>query len=124
MQYVDESGWDLVVESLKNDLATVSKPLREISRRVIAEGISEYPLFIASRDFVEIGKLIFDRDEVQLNWFFYASVLEEFVRKKLVLPENVQAFARTFGDPEEKACIFVIYEGDARFVFVPFSGND
>lgn len=109
-----------IFESLQNDVAQVGEHLKQISARVIEEGISDYPVFVAAQQILDIGKPIFDRDTVVLNWFFSASILEDFVRRKIVLEGNLQTFKRTFGDPKEKACIFVVTNDDARFVFVPY----
>ncbi|MDW3650672.1 MAG: hypothetical protein R8P61_26590 [Bacteroidia bacterium] len=111
---------ELILESIRNDVALVGKALKTISEKVVEEGISEYPLFIASQEYVDIGKPVFDRDSVQLNWFFNASILEDFTQKRLITPDKAANFTRTFGDPSEKACIFVIKGGEAFFVFVPY----
>ena len=111
---------DPILESIQNDVANVGDQLREIASRVIEEGISEYPVFVAAHQWVDLGRPIFDRDTVQLNWFFFASILEEFVKKKIVLQDKVRAFQRTYGDPLETACIFVITPTEGRFVFVPY----
>lgn len=115
---------DPILESLQNDVALVGEHLKAIAERVIEEGISEYPVFIAAQEIVEIGRPIFDRDEFTLNWFFNASILEEFVNKQIVTKENLNRFKRTMGDPQEKAAIFVITTEEARFVFVPYELED
>lgn len=112
---------DLILESIRNDVALVGPALKTISAKVVEEGISEYPLFIASQEYVDIGKPVFDRDSVQLNWFFNASILEDFTQKRLISPDKAANFTRTFGDPHEKACIFVIKGESAFFVFVPYN---
>ena len=113
---------DPILESLQNDMFQVGKEMKEIANTVIEEGISEYPVFVASQQMVDIGKPIFDRDStVNLNWFYYASLLEEFVKKEIVLAENLSQFKRIFNNPQEIACIFVITQKEnARFVFVPY----
>lgn len=111
---------ELILESIHNDVALVGTALKAISEKVVEEGISEYPLFIASQEYVDIGKPVFDRDRVQLNWFFNASILEDFTKKRLISPDKAANFTRTFGDPKEKACIFVVKDGEAFFVFVPY----
>jgi hypothetical protein len=109
-----------ILESIQNDVAQVGDSLRVIAQRVIEEGISEYPVFVAAQEWVDVGKPIFDRDAVQLNWFFSASILEDFVRKNLVKADRVKDFQRAFGDPSERACIFVITPDVQQFIFVPY----
>ena len=113
---------DPILESLQNDMYQVGKEMKEIAHTVMEEGISEYPVFVASQQMVDIGRPIFDRDSsTQLNWFYYASLLEEFVKKEIVLAENLAQFKRIFNNPKEIACIFVITQKEnARFVFVPY----
>ena len=112
---------ELVLESLKNDLDQVGETLHKLAAMVISEGISDFPVFVAAHKFVEIGKPVFDLDDVQINWFFNISTLEEFVQKDIIKTENLNRFRRTYNDPEENACIFVITEDDARIVFVPYA---
>ena len=111
---------ELILESIRNDVAQVGQDLKQIALRVISEGISEYPVFVAAQEMVDIGKPIFDRGNTPINWFFNASILEDFTRKKIVLNQQVNHFKKTYGDPKEKACIFVISEGKGQFVFVPY----
>lgn len=111
---------DPILESLQNDVALVGEHLKEIATRVVDDKISDYPVFVAAQEMVDIGKPIFDRDTVTLNWFFNASILEDFIRKKLVSQNNLNRFKQVFGNPKEKACIFVITEQEGRFVFVPY----
>lgn len=111
---------ELIIESVRNDVARIGEDLRLIAQRVIEEGISEYPVFIAAQDHVDIGKPVFDRDEVQLNWFFFASVLEDFVKRGIVARDRIRQFKRAYDDPMEKACILVLTPEDIRFIFVPY----
>lgn len=115
-----DDSLELLLESLRNDISLVGHSLRDIARRVIEEGISEYPIFVAAQDWMPIGKPLFDRESVQLNWYFFASLLEEFVSKGLIPEQRVPEFRRTYGDPEHKACIFLVTPEDARFVFVAY----
>lgn len=111
---------ELIIESIRNDVALVAPHLKAISERVISEEISDFPVFIAAQSIVDVGKPIFDRDAVQLNWFFNASILEEFIRREIVKADRVAAFKRAFGDPLVSACIFVVTPETAQFVFVPY----
>lgn len=110
----------LILESIQNDVAQVGDSLKLIAERVISEGISEYPVFIAAQDWVDLGKPIFDRDSVQLNWFFNASILEDFVSKDIVKTDKVKGFKAAYGDPLERACIFVVTPELQQFIFVPY----
>lgn len=109
-----------ILESVRNDVAQVGADLKLIAENVIEEGISEYPVFVAAQEIIPFGRQIFDRDEVSLNWFFFASLLEEFMKKELISKEGVKDFQKAYKDPKERACIFIITPEVAQFVFVPY----
>ena len=109
-----------ILESLYVDFEKIKPLIKELSARIIQEEISEYPVFIASHQWVDIGKPIVNREEMELNWYFYVSVLEDFVRKKIIPQNNVNHFKNTYGDAEEKACMFTIIGTDANFIFIPY----
>lgn len=115
----DEAS-ELILDSIRNDMAIVGKSLHTLAQRVIEEEISDYPVFVASQEYVDIGKPIFDRDVIHVNWFFNVSFLEDFVKKGLIQAEKVNQFKRTYGDASQKACVFVITEDTGQFVFVPY----
>ena len=120
---LNESQQNELLESLQNDIAQVGEHLKSIAEKVIDEGISEYPLFIASQEIIYLGKPIFDRDSVQLNWFFSASIIEDFVRKGIINRDRFHHFTKTYGDPRKKACIFVVAHNEGQFVFVPYESD-
>ena len=47
---------DTILESLHNDFEKVKESLHFVAQKVIEEGISEYPIFVASHEWIEIGK--------------------------------------------------------------------
>jgi len=109
-----------ILESVRNDVAQVGDDLKTIASQVIEEGISEYPIFVVAQELIGFGRQIFDRDEVSLNWFFYASLLEEFLKKEIISKEGVKEFQKVYDDPLKRACIFIITPEIAQFVFVPY----
>jgi hypothetical protein len=112
--------WQLILESLRNDMMLVSSTLHEIAEHIIEESVSEYPVFVAAQQPVQLGRPVPEIEHLPLTWFFSASTLEEFVLKNVVNRDKLMQFQRTFSDPSKKACIFVITEEGARFVFVPY----
>ncbi|MEL7533335.1 MAG: hypothetical protein AAFN10_18625, partial [Bacteroidota bacterium] len=74
----------IILESIQNDVALIGPQLKVISQRVIDEAISEFPIYIAAQEMVNIGRAIFDRDAIDLNWFFNATILEEFLHHGLI----------------------------------------
>jgi hypothetical protein len=118
--YLCSMATDMILESLQNDLEQVGATLQKLAQVVIDDGISDFPVFVAAHEFVQIGKPVFDLDDVQIDWFFNISTLEEFFQKDIIKSENLNRFRRTYSDPRQKACIFVITQDDARIVFVPY----
>lgn len=111
---------DIIIESLTSDVAQIGTTFKQVAETVIEEGISEYPVFIASQELVNLGRPIFDQEEFPLNWFFSASILEDFMKREIVLGEKLQQFKKAYGDPMERACIFVVTPEIGQFVFVPY----
>jgi len=101
-------------------MAHVGADLKTIAHSVIEESISEYPIFVVAQELISFGRQVFDRDEVSLNWFFYASLLEEFLKKEIITKEKVKDFQKAYDDPLERACIFIVTPEVQQFVFVPY----
>jgi len=113
----------LLLESLQNDMAVIGPFLKEVSDRIISEGISEYPIFIASQEIIQLGKPVLDREEFQVNWFYTVSILEDFINKKLLNLSTQHEFLKRWDDPTQKACIFIVLPNEASFIFLPFDIN-
>ena len=109
-----------ILRSLNEDIQVIGSFLKDFSRHVIKEGISEYPVYVASFEPSNLGKPFFDRLQHKLNWYYNASILEEFVDKKVVSRAKVEEFMNTFGDPEERACVLILLEDEASFLFIPY----
>lgn len=118
---MEQQSWKLVLESLRNDMEQIGSMLKEIAQQVIEEEISEFPVFVATQQPVDIGRPIPEIDHLALNWFFYVTILEDFVKRGIVQREKLYEFQRTFGNPLHKACICVVTDsGEARLVFIPY----
>ena len=109
-----------VLESLRNDIRMVGAMIQSFSMHVINDEVSRYPIYIAYLEEVSMGRPFIQRETMQLNFNYNASILEEFVKRGVILRDKVQDFKETYGDPEERACIFVVLPQEGGFVFVPF----
>jgi len=109
-----------VLESIREDIGIAGSFMQEFSTHVIDQNISRFPVYIASKDEVKIGRPFLSRVSHKLHWNYNASILEELVKKGIVLREKLEEFAETYGDPEERACIFVVLPGEGGFIFVPY----
>ncbi|MFT6815091.1 MAG: hypothetical protein ACJAZ3_000990 [Sphingobacteriales bacterium] len=105
---------------LEEDLAFYNESLIEISRDILNEGLSEFPIFVAHQHEVELGEPILKHEELGTSWTIHASMLEEFVKKGVIKKEREDNFKKTFKDPLKYCCLFVIVPEGANFVFSPY----
>ena len=112
------------MESLQNDVKIVGSVMQELTQHVLREKISAFPLFIAHQEELELGRPFLSAELYKLNWNYRASVLEELVKKELVQRDKVGEFRETYGDPEERACVFVVLPTEGAFVFVPYEQEE
>jgi hypothetical protein len=108
------------LNAIRNDMRIIGSTMRAFSMHVISEEISQFPVYIAYQDVVSLGKPFLSKEKDHLNWHYNVSILEEFVKRGVVMEEKLEDFLETFGDPEERACIFVVLPAEGGFVFVPY----
>ena len=108
------------LNSLRLDFNLFKDSIKEVSDDIIAEGYSQYPIFIAHQAEVSLGEVILDREELQTNFTYQASILEDFVTKNIIKANNVEKFNTAFKDPKKFCCIFLVTEYGGQFIFVPF----
>jgi len=108
------------LQTLKGDLILFKPSILEVSKEIIKEGLSMYPIFIAHTISIPIGEIILDHSELAMSWSISASTLEEFIENKLIEADKESLFKSSYKDPEKNICIFIISEGGASFVFVPY----
>jgi hypothetical protein len=106
--------------SLEKDLAFYADSIKEIAIEIIAEGISEQPVFIAHQHEVSIGEVILNRAELNTNWTIQASTLAEFVEKGIIHPDKKAHFLKTYKNPQNYMCVFVIVPAGANFIYYPY----
>ncbi|MBB6500891.1 hypothetical protein [Pedobacter cryoconitis] len=109
--------------SLEKDLELYAGSIREIALEIIAEGVSQQPVFVAHQHTVSIGEMILDKDELNTNWTIQASMVEEFIEKGIIKPELKELFLKNYKNPEDYMCVFVIVPEGANFIFYPYKQN-
>lgn len=108
---------DETLSNLHNDLEQKKHILTAIKEEVISQDISNYPIFIASTEYLELGKLVIDKQQ-DGNWNFFASHLEEFAHKGIVAMDKVDNFRALYKEHADQLCIFVIDNDMGDFVFL------
>lgn len=106
--------------TISSDFIKVADFLKEASYQIRVRGFSDYPVFPVSKTEQPIGELLYARNDLNLNWNYYASYLDEFVQRKLIADENREDFMKSYKDPDEYCCLFVVDHDFTNFVFIPF----
>ncbi len=103
---------------ISSDFVKVSEYLKEASYQIKKRGFSDFPIFPVSKVDVPIGQLLYEIDQFENKWNYYASFMEEFVDRKLI--EEAEAFKGAFKDPDEYCCLFIVDREFTNFVFIPY----
>ena len=106
--------------SLERDLKIYSESIHEVAIEIMVEGLSSYPIFIAYQHIVKLGELILDRDDLNMDWSINASTLEEFVEEGIIKKELQERFTKSYKNPHDFMCLFVIVPEGANFVYYPY----
>lgn len=105
---------------VKRDLEFYKEAIQTVAEEIMENDISKYPLFIAHKAEIALGRKILDAEELEAKWDISASLLEEFVAKGLVDQEKLPAFKEAFKDPKTYMCVFLAYESGGNFIFYPY----
>jgi hypothetical protein len=106
--------------SLKKDLKLYNESIREVAVEIMVEGLSRYPIFIAHQHEVKLGELILDRHDLNTEWSIHASTLEEFIERGIIKKEMEARFIKSYKNPHDFMCVFVIVPEGANFVYYPY----
>lgn len=106
--------------SLEKDLKLYSESIHEVAVEIMVEGLSRYPIFVAHQHEVKLGELILDREDLNTEWTIQASTLEEFVEKGIIKEILKERFIKSYKNPDDYMCMFVIVPEGANFVYYPY----
>ena len=110
-----------ILETLEADLNYYADYLHGFANEVLNSGVSKYPIFIAHKAPLPMGRILMDHAQVHTQWSISISLLEEFVGRNVVTKDKLFNFRQHFRDPETHMCVFVVSEdGEASFVFLPY----
>ena len=105
--------------TISEDFVKVSDTLKEASYQIRKAGF-EFPVFPICKDEQPIGQVLLQRTVNGTMWNYYASYLDEFLQRGLIVPDKVEGFKDAYKDPDEFCCLFVIDLQFTNFVFIPF----
>ncbi len=102
------------------DFIKVADHIKEASYQIRKRGFSDFPIFIISKAEIPLGQLLYKKDEVGTNWNYFVTYLDEFVQRKIIEKEKVEDFKKTYKNPDEFCCLFVIDGEFTKFIFIPY----
>lgn len=105
---------------LEQNLKIYKESIREFAEEILNHKVSKYPIFIAAKEHSTMGKMIIDKEELALEWSIFASTLEEFVARKVVLEDKLDDFRKNYKNPESFVCVFALLTDNAGFIFTPY----
>ncbi|MCB0487844.1 MAG: hypothetical protein KDC99_05180 [Cyclobacteriaceae bacterium] len=105
--------------TISKDFVKVADTLKESSYQIRKAGF-EFPIFAIAKDSISIGQLLLGKDDLGLDWNYYASYLEEFVQRELIATEREDVFKGNYKDPDEYCCLFVVDREFTKFVYIPY----
>lgn len=106
--------------TISQDFIKIADIIKESSYQVRVRKFSDYPIFPISKTDIPIGKLLLSKEDLNLEWHYYITYLDEFVQRKLIEEDNVEEFKRNYKDPEEFACLFVVDKKFTNYLYIPY----
>ena len=106
------------------DFATASETLKEASYQLRVRKISEFPIFPICKEEMSVGSLLIPKEELNTKWNFNISFLNEFEQRQLITEEGLEEFKKSYKDPEEFCCLFVVDAQFTNFVYIPYPVDD
>lgn len=106
--------------TITQDFVKVASALQESSYQIRVRKISDYPIFSISKEMIPIGKNLLDKNDLNLEWNYNISFLDEFVQRKIIV--KIDEFKQAYKNPDEFCCLFVVdlVNNFNNFVFVPY----
>ena len=105
--------------TISADFVKVADTLKEASYQ-IRKADFKYPVFPICKEHQPIGQILLRPEIHGTTWHYYASFLDEFVQRGLIVKDKIEDFESAYKDPDEFCCLFVIDPEFTNFVFIPY----
>ena len=105
---------------ISSDFVKVADQLKEASYQIRARKLSLHPIFTTSREPIAIGSSLFAANDMGNSWYYGVSSVEEFLQRGLITEDNIEHFEKSYRDPDEFCCLFVVDKEFINFVYIPF----
>ena len=116
---MNEEKKEALLNQFYEDVSLCKDYLKTLRHEILNQDISNYPIFVATEVPVDIGRLVISKKELDIQWSFYASHLEDFVNKGIVELEKVEDFKKLYKANDNQLCFFLIMDGNFSFIFLP-----
>ena len=103
---------------ISSDFVKVADLLKEASYQIRTRDISSFPIFPMSQTGIPVGSLLYDAGQMDNEWSYYASFMEEFMQRELI--EKEADFKSVYKDPDEFCCLFIVDPEFTNFTFIPY----
>lgn len=105
---------------ISQDFVNISDTIKEAAYQIRKRGYSEYPIFPVSKIEIPIGVLLIAKDDLNTEFNYCASYLDEFVEREIINKDKVEVFKESYKDPDEFCCLFVIDDNFTNFIYIPY----
>ena len=106
--------------TISGDFIKVSDTLKEASYQIRKRGISDHPIFPVCKVDQPVGQLIISKDQLDTEWNYFASFMDEFLQRGLIDEDKQTSFQENYKDADEFCCLFVIDKEFTNFVYIPY----
>ena len=106
--------------TISSDFVKISENLQEASYQIRKRGFSEYPIFPVSKEELPVGQPLIRKGELETQWHYNATYVDEFVQREIIDKDKLEDFKKTYKNPEEFCCLFVMDKAFTNFVFIPY----
>ncbi|MDZ4757469.1 MAG: hypothetical protein SGJ10_04940 [Bacteroidota bacterium] len=117
---MENSDLQYLLDTLNRDIQFFKAQLKEVAVDMLDGGYTKYPVFAAHQHTLQLGELLFDKEEYQCNWSIHVTTLEELMEKGLIEKVREEEFIKAFKDPKLFMCVLMISPGNAHFAFVGY----
>jgi len=109
--------YEQTLKAVQDAVYLNEKLISKASAAILEQEISDYPIFVAHTDPLELGIPLMA--PTADTWGIRGSTLEEFAARKLVDLEKIDSFKEVYKPVDKFYCLFIIQENMATFAFIP-----
>lgn len=105
---------------VSSDFIIVSDHIKEASYQIRKRNFSQFPVFVISENQIELGSVLFHKNDFKTVFEYNASFFEEFLERGMIGEESIELFKENYRDADEFCCLFLIDNAFAGFIYLPY----